>query len=97
MFIQHPALITIGTLSEAAIAFGILLASIIWLAGGITGYLFSNLNPVERALLIAAGILIVIMLPFTGYMSLLFGAGLGAAMTIYCCFKALVVSKRGTV
>ena len=95
MFIQHPAMITIGTPGEAAIAFGVLLAAIIWLAGGITGYLFSNLNPVERALLIAAGILLVIMLPLNGELSLLLGAGLGAAMTVYCAFKALVVSKRG--
>ena len=95
MFIQHPAMITIGTPAEAATAFGVLLAAIIWLAGGITGYLFSNLNPVERALLIAAGILLVIMQPLNGELSLILGAGLGAAMTVYCAFKALVVSKRG--
>lgn len=94
MFIKHPALLMIGSPIEAAAAFAIVLVAIIWLAAGVTGYMFSNLNPAERALLIIAGIFLVITIPLPGYLSLLPGAGLGAAMTLYCAFKALIVSKR---
>ena len=90
MFIQHPALLTIGTPVEAATGFAVLMVAIFWLAGGITGYMFTDLNPIERTLLIIAGVFLVIILPLPGFWGLLPGAGLGAAMTLYCGFKALV-------
>ena len=104
MFIQHPVLLMKENAAEVAVVFAALLVTIIWLAGGVTGYLFSNLNPVERILLIAAGIFFVIALPLPGalglitlpgYLSILPGAALGIVMTIYCLFKGLVTSRTG--
>ncbi len=89
IFIHRPALLLSGSPTEVLTACGLLLVAVYWLAGGITGYMFMQLNNIERILLIAATVLFT----FPDILSEEIGAAVGVVMTLYCILRSLIRAK----
>ncbi len=83
IFVYEPAILLMGSGAEIAKATAVLFVGTFLLAAGMAGFLITPLKPVERIVLIAAAILMILPEPMTD----LVGIATGAAMMLLCTFR----------
>lgn len=92
MFLQRQALLLAGTAADTAVSVLVLFVVLLWLAAAVAGFMFKNLNAAERAVFVAAALLLV----FPVFNSFYAGLAAGALMTVYCFARGRLGSKQQT-
>ena len=96
IFIGRSALLLRGTPYETAEGCLLLIAAICWFAGAVSGYMFRDLNRLERILFALAAVMFV--LPHDS--GLYAGIVLGGVMSLYCWlrerFESIKVGAQGS-